>query len=87
MKTPKGLDGNAGLWLITNKLDFPLNLHDLEQQFIDKEYCETRQRDGIKRYDNKNLCTSDQGDSSLDHSTNHKIFGKSFFFCLLYGYW
>ena len=40
LKTPKALDGKAGMSLITNKSS--LDSHDLEQ-FIDKKYCETRQ--------------------------------------------
>ena len=36
----------------------PLDLHDLEQ-FIDKKYCETRQRYRINCYNNKNLGGSD----------------------------
>ena len=43
LKTPNALDGKAGMSLITNKLESSLDLHDLEQ-FIDKRYCETRQR-------------------------------------------
>ena len=48
LKTPNALDGNAGMSLITNKLESSLDLHDLEK-FIDKKYCETRQRDGINQ--------------------------------------
>ena len=44
LKTPNALDGKAGMSLIANKLESSLDLHDVEQ-FIDKKYCETRQRD------------------------------------------
>ena len=44
--------------LITNKLESSLDLHDLEQ-FIDKKYCETRQRYRINCYNSKNLGGSD----------------------------
>ena len=46
MKTPNALDGKAGMSLITNKFELSLDLYDLEQ-FIDKKYYETRQRDRI----------------------------------------
>ena len=36
LKTPNALDGNAGMKLITNKLECSLDLHDLEK-FIDKK--------------------------------------------------
>ena len=48
LKTPNALDGNAGMSLITNKLESSLDSHDLNK-FIDKKYCETRQRDGINQ--------------------------------------
>ena len=48
LKTPNALDGNAGMSLITNKLESSLDSHDLKK-FIDKKYCETRQRDGINQ--------------------------------------
>ena len=58
LKTPNTLDGKAGMSLINNKLESSLDLHDLEQ-FIDKKYCETRQRYRINCYNNKNLGGSD----------------------------
>ena len=57
LKTPNILDGKANMSLITNKLEFSLDLHDLEQ-FIDKKYCETRQRDRINCYNSNNLGAS-----------------------------
>ena len=44
LKTPNALDGKAGMSVIISKLESSLDLHDL-QQFIDKNYCETRQQD------------------------------------------
>ena len=58
LRTPNILDGKAGMSLITNKLESSLDLHDLEQ-FIDKKYCETRQRYRINCYNSKNLGGSD----------------------------
>ena len=51
-------------------------MHDLEQ-FLDKKYCETRQRDGINRYDSKDLSASDEVLSSLDRSTKYETFENS----------
>ena len=44
LKTPNVSDGNTGMSLVTNKLECPFDMHDLEQ-FIEKKYCETRQSD------------------------------------------
>ena len=44
LKTPNGSDRKASMSLITSKLESSLDLLDLEK-FIDKKYCETRQRD------------------------------------------
>ena len=44
LKTPNALDGKAGMSVIISRLESSLDLHDLEQ-FIDKNYCETRQQD------------------------------------------
>ena len=73
MKTPKVLDGNAGMSLFTNKLESSLDLHDLEK-FIDKKYCETRQWDGIHRCDSSNLSASKEVQSSLNRSTKYGTF-------------
>ena len=59
--------------LITNKFESSLDLHDLEQ-FIDKKYCETRQRDGVNRYDSNNLSSSEKIQSSLNRSTKYGTF-------------
>ena len=76
MKTPNALDGNAGMSLITNKLEFSLDLHDLEK-FIDKKYSKTRQRDGINRCDISNLSVSEEVQSSLNRSTKYGTFENS----------
>ena len=76
LKTPNALDGNAGMSLITNKLESSLDLHDLEK-FIDKKYCETRQRDGINRCDRTNLSASEEVQSSLNRSTKYGTFENS----------
>ena len=39
LKTPNALDGNAGVSLITNKLESSLDLYDIKHE----KYCETRQ--------------------------------------------
>ena len=59
--------------LITNKLESPFDVHDLEQ-FIDKKYCETRQRDGINRDDSNNLSASQKVQPSLNRSTKYGTF-------------
>ena len=51
-------------------------MRDLEQ-FIDKKYCETRQRDGINCYDSNNLSASEEVQSSLNHSTKYGTFENS----------
>ena len=76
MKTPNALDGKAGMSLITNKLESSLDLHDLEQ-FIDKKYCETRQRDETNCYDSNNLSASEEIQSSLNRSTKYRTFENS----------
>ena len=43
--------------IISNKLESSLDLHNFEQ-FIDKKYCETRQRDRINCYNSNNLGAS-----------------------------
>ena len=73
MKTPKVLDGNAGMSLFTNKLESSLGLHDLET-FIDEKYCETRQRDGNHPCDISNLSASKEVQSSLNRSTKYGTF-------------
>ena len=73
MKTPNALDGNAGMSLITNKLESSLDLHDLEK-FIDKKYCETRQRDETNRCDSNNLSASEGVQSSLNRTTKYGTF-------------
>ena len=73
MKTPKVLDGNAGMSLFTNKLESSLDLHDLEK-FIDEKYCETRQRDGNHRCDISNLSACKEVQSSLNRSTKYGTF-------------
>ena len=62
--------------LITNKLESSLDLHDLEK-FIDKKYCETRQRNGINRCDSSNLSGSEEIQSSLNCSTKYGTFENS----------
>ena len=76
LKTPNAIDGKAGMSFITNKLVSSLDLHDLEQ-FIDKKYCETRQRVGINCYDNNSLSASEEVYSSLNRCTKYGIFGNS----------
>ena len=76
MKTPNALDGNAGMSLITNKLESSLDLHDLEK-FIDKKYCETRQRDETNRCDSNNLSASEGVQSSLNRTTKYGTFENS----------
>ena len=76
MKTPNASDGKAGTSLITNKLESSLDLHDLEQ-FIDKRYCETRQRDKTNCYDSNNLSASEEIQSSLNRSTKYGAFENS----------
>ena len=44
---------------------------------MDKNYCETRQRDEINRYGTQNLSASDEVQSSLDGSTKYGTFGNS----------
>ena len=75
-KTPNALDGNAGMSLITNTLESSLDLHDLEK-FIDKKYCENRQRDGINRCDSNNLSAREEVQSSLNCSTKYGTFENS----------
>ena len=53
-----------------------LDLHDLEQ-FIDKKYCDNRQRDGINRYESNNLRVNKEVQSSLDRSTKFGTFLSS----------
>ena len=62
--------------LITNKLESSLDLHDLEK-FIDKKYCETRQRDETNCYDSNNLSASEEIQSSLNRSTKYGTFENS----------
>ena len=62
--------------LITNKLESSLDLHHLEQ-FIDKKYCETRQRDRINYYNSNNLGASEEIQSSLNRSTKYGTFERS----------
>ena len=76
LKTPNALDGKAGMSLITNKLESSLDLHHLEQ-FIDKNYCETRQRDRINYYNSNNLGASEEIQSSLNRSTKYGTFEHS----------
>ena len=76
LKTPNILDGKANMSLITNKLESSLDLHDLEQ-FIDKKYCETRQRDRINCHNNNNLGATEEIQSSLSHSTKYGTFEHS----------
>ena len=76
LKTPNISDGNAGVSLITNKLESSLNLHDLEK-FIGKKYFETRQQDGTNRYDSNNVSASEKVQSYLDHNTKYRTFGNS----------
>ena len=76
LKTPNVLDGDAGMSLITNKLEFSLDLHDLEK-FNDKQYCETRQREGINWCDISNLSTSEEVQSSLNRRTKYGTFENS----------
>ena len=76
LKTPNALDGKAGMSLITNKLESLLDLHDLEQ-FIDKRYCETRQRYRINCYNSNNLGASREIQSSLNRSTKYGTFEHS----------
>ena len=76
LKTPNVLDGKAGMSLITNKLESSLDLHDLEQ-FIDKKFCETRQRDETNCYDRNNLSASEEIQSSLNRSTKYGAFENS----------
>ena len=59
--------------LVTNKLESSLDLHDLEQ-FIDKKYSESRQRDGINRDDSNNLSVSEKVQPSLNRSTKYGTF-------------
>ena len=76
LKTPHALDGKAGMSPITNKLESSLDLHDLEQ-FIDKKFCETRQRDETNCYDRNNLSASEEIQSSLNGSTKYGTFENS----------
>ena len=76
MKTPNALDGKAGMSLITNKLESSLDLHDLEQ-FIDKKYCETRQRYRINCYNSNNLGGSKEIQPSLNRSIKYGTFEYS----------
>ena len=62
--------------LITNKLESSFDLHHLEQ-FIDKKYCETRQRDRINYYNSNNLGASEEIQSSLNRSTKYGTFEHS----------
>ena len=63
--------------LITNKLESSLDLYDLEQ-FIDKKYYETRQRDRINYYNSNNLDTrEDIQSSSLNRSIKYGTFKYS----------
>ena len=62
--------------LITNKLESSLDLHDLEQ-FIDKKYCETRQRDETNCCGGNNLSASEEVQSSLNRSTKYGTFENS----------
>ena len=59
--------------LVTNKLESSLDLHGLEQ-FIDKNYCESRQRDGINRDGSNNLSASEKVQPSLNRSTKYGTF-------------
>ena len=61
---------------INNKLEFSLALDDLEH-YIDKKYCETRQRNGINWYDSNNLSVSEEVQSSLNRSTKYGTFKNS----------
>ena len=76
MKTPNALDGNAGMTIVTNKLECSLDLHDLEK-FIDKKYCEIRKRDGTNRCDSSNLSTSEEVQSPPNRNTKHGTFENS----------
>ena len=76
MKTPNALDGNAGMTIITNKLECSLDLHDLEK-FIDKKYCEIRKRDGTNRCDSSNLSTSKEVQSPPNRNTKYGTFENS----------
>ena len=76
MKAPNALDGKAGMSLITSKLESSLDLHDLEQ-FIDKKYCETRQRDETNCFGGNNLSAIEEVQSSLNRSTKYGTFENS----------
>ena len=76
LKTPNALDGKTGMSLITNKLETSLDLHNLEQ-FIDKRYCETRQRYTINCYNSNNLGASEEIQLSLNRSTKYGTFEHS----------
>ena len=78
LKTTNALDGNAGMSLITNKLESSLDLHDLEQ-FIDKKYCETRQRDESNCCGGDNQSASEEVQSSLNRSTKYGTFENLLF--------
>ena len=73
LKTPNALDGNAGMSLISNKLESSLDLYDIEHE----KYSETRQWDGINCYDSNNLSASEEVKSSLNHSTKYGTFENS----------
>ena len=76
LKTPNALDGNAGMSLINKKLESSFDLHDFER-FIDKNYCETRRRDGINCHDSNNLSASKEVQLSLNRSTKYGTFENS----------
>ena len=72
LKTPNALDGQSGMSLITKRFGSSLVLHDFEQ-LIDKKYCETRQSHETNCPGGNNLSTSEEVQSSLNHSTNMEL--------------
>ena len=76
LKTPNALDGESGMSLITKKFGSSLVLHDFEQ-LINKKYCETRQSHETNCRGGNNLSTSEEVQSSLNHSTKYGTFENS----------